>query len=459
VFDIVLNNGFVIDPKNRIMSKLNIGIKEGLISIITKDRISGKKEYDCSNFVITPGFVDIHIHEDPFDYETKQFEICISECMLKMGVTSALGGNCGIGPKNFTTYLDEVEKQGHPINLGLLSAHGSLRDSVGTFDKYKSVDTLVIDKMCKQLEVELKKGSVGLSLGIRYIPGINKEEMLALSKIVKQYDGIIAAHIRDDCDGVIAALMELIQLGIDTGVKLQISHIGSMAAFGQMEKVYEIIDHYAIKGLDIGIDCYPYNAFCTAIGSTTFDEGFLERYGIDYSALEITEGAHKGKRLSRNTFAEIRKNHPEYLAIAHVMKEDEVDMAFRHPKTVVASDGILNNGNGHPRAAGTFPRFIREYVLNKKIISLYDAVSKMTYLPAKRFGIDKGTLSLGADADITVFNLDKIQDKASFEKPLQGPDGIEYVFIQGKLALEKGSIVNNTLGRALISEKISAGEN
>ena len=119
------------------------------------------------------------------------------------------------------------------------------------------------------------------------------------------------------------------------------------------------------------------------------------------------------------------------------MREDEVDMAFQHPKTIVASDGILNNGNGHPRAAGTFPRFIREYVLNKKIISLYDAVSKMTYLPAKRFGIEKGTLSIGADADIVIFDLDNIQDRASFEKPLQDPEGIEYVFVQGKLALQK----------------------
>ena len=156
--------------------------------------------------------------------------------MLKMGVTSVIGGNCGIGPENLTNYLDEVEKRGYPINIGLLSAHGSLRDSIGTFNKYKSVDSTVIDKMSEQLEEELKKGSMGLSLGIRYIPGVNREEMFALSKIVKKYEGVVAAHVRDDCEGVFDAIMELIRMGIDTGVKLQISHIGSMAAFGQMEK-------------------------------------------------------------------------------------------------------------------------------------------------------------------------------------------------------------------------------
>ena len=216
-----------------------------------------------------------------------------------------------------------------------------------------------------------------------------------------------------------------------------------------MEEVCRLIDYYNCNGLDIGIDCYPYNAFCSSIGSTIFDDGFLEWYKVDYSALEITQGEYKGQRLQEQVFKKERAENPDYLVVAHVMREQEVDIALAHPRTVLASDGILNDGNGHPRAAGAFPRFIREYVINKKTVSLYDAIAKMTYLPAERFEIDKGSLSIGSDADIVVFDLEKIRDNATFKKPTEGPDGIKYVFVNGELALDDGKIVNNRLGRPI----------
>ena len=451
MYDLVLKNGLVIDPSNKIMSKLNVGIKNGKISAVTKDSINGSEELDCSNLIVSPGFVDIHIHEDPYECEKDEFALCISECMLRMGVTTVIGGNCGIGPQNTIDYLKGVARKGYPVNIGLMSAHGSLRDNFGSFDKYKDVDSDTVNKMCQQLEKQQQYGSFGLSLGLRYIPGLNRHELVPLCKIVKKYDGIVAAHVRDDAQDVIPAIIELIELSKETGVKIQISHIGSMAAYGQMEEVYRMIDHYAASGMDIGVDCYPYDAFCTAIGSTTFDGGFLERYNIDYSAIQITQGAYKGQRLTESTFHEIRSSHPEYLAVAYVMKEDEVDLALSHPRTILASDGILNEGHGHPRAAGTFPRLINVYVKQKKVISLYDAISKMTYLPAQRFGLGKGTLSTGHNADIVVFDLDKIRDKATFDSPLESPDGIKYVIINGRMALLDGRIINNKLGRPVKS--------
>lgn len=449
MFQKVLKNGLMIDPKNKIMSKMNLGIANGKITAVTKDEISGEKEYDCSGKIVSPGFVDIHMHEDPYNEDRQAFEICIAECMLKMGVTTVVGGNCGIGAKTVDGYLNEVSRLGYPVNIALLMPHGSLRDYFGNFDKYKNVSSDVIANMCKKLEKELEAGALGLSFGIRYIPGLNREEMLALCRVAKKYDRAVAAHVRDDAAGIFDAIRELIQLALDTGVKIQVSHIGSMAAYGQMEEVVQMIDHYAAGGIDIALDCYPYNAFCTYIGSTVFDEGFLERYDMSYSELEITQGKYKGQRLTEATFREVRENNPEYLAVAHVMKEEEVDMALSHPRTILASDGLLNEGNGHPRAAGSFPRFIREYVLNKRLISLYDAIAKMTYLPASRYGLNKGTLSIGADADIVVFDLEKIRDKASFDKPLAEPEGIDYVFINGNEALAGGKILNNTSGRPI----------
>lgn len=261
MFDYVLKGGQVVDPKNKIFSRLNIGIKNGKIKSLTIDDISGKEVLDCSNFVISPGFVDIHMHEDPYDENKKYFNICISECMLKMGVTSVVGGNCGSGPQNPLKYLREVEKLGYPVNIGLLSAHANLRENISNFDKYKNVDVTTINKMCERLDEELQSGTLGLSFGIRYVPGINHDELLALSYVVKKHDKVVAAHVRDDAEGVISAIMELIDIAKETGVKIQISHIGSMGAYGQMEDVYRLVDYYSINGLDIGIDCYPYNAF------------------------------------------------------------------------------------------------------------------------------------------------------------------------------------------------------
>ncbi|WP_286680311.1 amidohydrolase family protein [Tepidanaerobacter sp. EBM-49] len=449
MFDYALLNGYVVDPKNKIASKLNIGIKDGKIAALTIDEIEGENNIDCSDLTISPGFVDIHMHEDSYDEKKKDFSFDIADCMLKMGVTSAVGGNCGSGPKHPEKYLNEADRLGYPINIGLLSAHGNLRSDFGNFDKYKGVGKDVIYKMSERLEFELESGTLGLSFGIRYIPGVSSDEMAALSQTVKKYDRIVAAHIRDDADKVAPSIMELINIAKDTGIKVQVSHIGSMAAYGQMEQALQIIDYHSGTGINIGIDCYPYNAFCTSIGSTTFDDGFLERYGIDYSALEITQGEYKGQRLNEASFKKERENHPDYLVVAHVMRDSEVDKALSHPKTIVASDGILNNGNGHPRAAGTFPRFIREYVINKKLVSLNEAIAKMTYIPAERFGIDKGTLSIGADADITVFDIEKIRDTATFENPTLPPDGIDYVLIGGRMALAQGKIINRRLGCAI----------
>lgn len=449
MLDIVLKGGLVVDPANRIMSKLNIGIKDKQIAVVTTKQIVGKKQFDCNDLIIAPGFVDIHIHEDAYDSKNQRFNLYISKCMLRMGVTSMVGGNCGIGPLDSIYYLKEVDRLGYPVNIGLLTAHGSLRKKLGQFDKYKGVDDDTISGMCDILDKELEQGSLGLSFGIRYIPGLNNKEMLSLCKVVKKHDKIVAAHVRNDAAGVIEAIIELINIGKETGVKLQISHIGSMAAFGQMEDVYRMIDHWVANGMDIGIDCYPYNAFCTAIGSTTFDKGFLERYNIDYYSIEMTQGKYKGQRLNNKTFEEIRENKPDYLAIAHVMKEEEIDMALTHPRTILASDGMLNDGYGHPRAAGSFPRFIREFVVNKKIIGLHDAVEKMTILPATRFGLNKGSLSIGADADIVVFDLKTIRDQATFTEPLKGPEGIKYVFVQGKLAVVGQDIINGRLGRPI----------
>lgn len=445
----MLLNGFLIDPANKVMSKLNVGVHEGKIAAVTASALEGKEIIDCSGYIVSPGFIDMHMHEDPIDNSEEVFKHCISLSMLRMGVTTAIGGNCGLGPSDPIEYLSLVDRRGYPINIGLLSSHSNLRAAFGEFDRYGKVSKTTIEKMSEKLIEELEGGTLGLSFGVRYVPGLDDIELERLSLVVSEKNKLLAAHVRDDAKQVIPSIMELSTISEKKGLKLQISHIGSMAAYGQMEEALTIIDGLYASGIDIGIDCYPYGAFATLAGSTTFDDGFLERYGCDYDALQATQGVYRGKSLDEKSFMEIRSNHPEYLIVAHVMKSNEIDLALKHPRVIIASDGMLNEGNGHPRAAGTFPRILGRYVREQGTLTLYDAIQKMTALPAARLGITKGNLSVGSDADITVFDPLSIIDTADFEEPLEPPNGIEYVIINGKIALKNGEILRESLGRPI----------
>lgn len=448
MFDVVINHGMVVDPANGIHSKLHVGIQKGVITCLSLDPLVGATEIDATGRVVAPGFVDMHMHEDPFDPLTGSFSIKIFDCMLRMGVTSAIGGNCGIGTNLPVAYLAAADKLGLPINLGLFAAHNEIRQTMCP-DKYQAAPDQAIATMVDELEKQLNAGCVGVSFGLRYVPGTSWQELQRLASVAARHQKLVSAHARDDAAFIIDAVQELLDTAKLQDVRLQISHIGSMAAFGQMEQVLAMVDHANAAGLDIGLDCYPYTAFCTAIGSATFDAGFLERYGIDYPVLEITGGTYRGCRCNEAMFKEVRAQNPEILAVAHVMRESEIDMALSHPRVAMASDGILVDGFGHPRAAGSFPRFLSEYVKKKGVFGLDEALAKMTVLPARRIGIAKGTLTLGADADVVIFDYATIQDGASFAEPLTPPAGIDWVLIGGEVAVKSGEIVCGSLGRAI----------
>jgi N-acyl-D-amino-acid deacylase len=338
---------------------------------------------------------------------------------------------------------------GIPVNLGLLVPHDVLRRKVGELDKYDNVSQENIFRMKEIAEYLLGKGCLGISFGIRYVPGINKEELTVVCSALHGKEKIAAAHIRDDAKFVVPSALELINVGRELDIPVQVSHIGSMGAYGQMEELLSMIDYCRANGIDIGADCYPYNAFSTGICETTYDDGFIERYETTYESLEIAEGDYRGQRCSRDLFYKLREENPGTITIGHVMKENEVDLALAHPNVVVASDGFMHNLQGHPRASGTFPRVINKYVKEKKLLTLYEAIEKMTYLPAKRFGINKGMLGKGCDGDIVIFDYNSIEDKATFENPAKAPSGIKYVVINGEIAVRENNIINDRLGRSI----------
>ena len=432
---IVINNGLVIDPKNSINDYLNLEITNGKISKISKDKLVGDYEIDATNLCVTPGFIDIHMHEDIM--KDGKIQIDIFERMLKMGVTTAIGGNCGIGPNNIGEYLKEYEK--NPlINFKMLLPHKILRDYIGAEDRYTSLSSDEIEKMYRYGEKLIKENNLlGISFGIEYIPGINREELVNLAKLGE--NKIIAVHLRKDGDDIIESCEEFFEIAKYVNYHFQISHIGSMAGYGQMRKFLNYIQNKIDNGLDIGCDCYPYTAFSTHIGSAVFDDGYIESHGGDYSKLEVLDGEYKGQRCTKEIFNYLRKNSPDTLVAGHLMVDEDIKIAFQD-KNVVVGDGLLSeSGNGHPRAVGTFPKFLRKYVLDDKIMSLSEGVAKITNQPADFYGLKAGTLSIGANGDITIFSLDELKDNATFDK-LISPSGIKYVLVNGSIALKDGEI-------------------
>lgn len=446
----VVKNGRVIDPYNNIDSKLNIVIKDGKILELTPYEISGEKNIDATGLIVCPGFIDIHMHEDMYHNEEDYLDEWIAKSMLNMGVTTCIGGNCGINLTEPLTYLDAVDRLKLPVNIGLMAGHTNIRECVvENSNKYNPIQTDDIKKIMYTAREYLEGGCFGISYGIRYVPGITELELIEVSKACKPENKIINAHVRDDAKNIIWATKEFIKVGMKLDIPIQNSHIGSMGGYGQMKELLRLLDSVKSSGLDITSDCYPYYAFSTRIGETTYDDGFLERYNIDYDSIEISEGKYKGQRCTKNIFDELRKNSPDTITVGHVMNEKDIDMAILHPNVMIASDGFLHNEQGHPRAAGTFPRLIDKYVKTGKL-SLYDAINKMTTMQAKKLGLsNKGNLSKGSDADITIFSYDEIKDNATFDNPIKNPDGIKYVLIKGSVALKDGEIVNGKLGTSV----------
>ena len=443
----IIYGGHVIDPANHVNGKLNLLIEDGKIAWAGTGMPEADRMIDATGKIVAPGFIDIHMHEDPV--ADGKIQPCIFPMMLRQGVTTAVGGNCGINVYDPAQYLDLVDRDGAAVNVALFAGHEYFRKAAGAADIYAGSTEEQKQTMAENIRDALVGGCVGVSFGLRYVPGADKDEFFRAAECCKQDKKLISSHVRDDADGIFDAIDEFCAAGVEFGVPVQISHIGSMGGFGQMAQVLQQIDSYKLNGLDIAMDCYPYFAFSTRLGTPTYDPGWLERYHCDYDVLEYCEGKYKGQRATAETFAELRRDFPECITVCYVMKEEDIRLAFRHPGVMLASDGLMNNGQGHPRAAGSFPRFLAEFA-KKGTLSLYDAIEKMTAMPADRLRLEnKGRLNVGADADITIFDYEEIKDGATFAQPALLPQGIAYVLIGGEIALEKGEIVKETCGKAV----------
>ena len=448
MLDIKIVNGKIIDVENKTARQGDLGIKDGIISDIGSVPAQAKVVIDAEGKYVSPGFIDIHMHEEDFSLTKKQ-EYDISDTMLNMGVTTCVAGNCGNNRQSILELYDFVNEKGNPVNYLTYIGHNFLRVEAGNTDIYKRSSKEQIEKMQRWVKEAVDFGAIGVSYGLEYCPGIDTEEAVAITKEIQGRDDLLlAAHYRKDAIHALDSINEMAYIGREAKIPFQISHLSSCSAFGNMKEALDLIQDIRDKGTDIMVDAYPYDAFSTYIGSAVFDEGCFETWGKSYDAIMLTEDPYKGVYCDKELFEKVRKEYPKMLVVAYVMNEEEIIEALNHPLVMVASDGIYRNHSGHPRGAGTFPRVIGRFVRDMKVMEFFDAISKMTYMPAQRLKLNrKGLLKEGYDADITIFDYDTIIDKATFQEPQLRPEGIDYVILGGKLAIEKGKTVNNTLGK------------
>ena len=445
----LIKGGRIVDPSQDLDQTANLLIEDGHIICITSEEPEADRVIDARGLMVTPGFIDIHMHEDPFDPGTGERKQDISKSMLLMGVTTAMGGNCGDNYGDPRPYLDDLDEHGNCMNLGLFVGHGWIRERCGGTDKYAPVDDATIDRMEAMAKDCLGKGCMGVSFGVKYIPGTRRSEMTRLAALCTPSGRLVTSHVRNDVSRVFAAVKEMDDLAKATGCRVQISHIGSMGGYGQMAQLLKDIEGYKAGGTDILCDCYPYTAFSTTIGATTYDPENYAEYNADYSAILMSTGKYAGQRCTKEIYDWERANAPEDITVGFLMTEEDVDMALRHPLVVLGSDGLRSGDQGHPRAAGAFPRFIAEYIRTGKV-GLMEGIAKMTSRPAQRLGLSKkGSLKASCDADLVVFDYEHIRDRATFEEPVLVPEGIAYVLIGGEVAAKDGKIVNAHLGKAV----------
>ncbi|MDR3331749.1 MAG: amidohydrolase family protein [Synergistaceae bacterium] len=434
-FDILINGGtfFGMNGGNE-PNLASVAIKDGRISAFLPPDTDAEADfvYDASGLFVTPGFVDIHIHDEYFeDADTVQ------HCLIKQGITTAVAGNCGSGP----AFDKALASRTNPwLHLSYLVGNcAGLREAVGHTDRYTPATAEEIEKMSAILRRYLDEGAMGLSLGLEYAPGASCDEINALAAVAAEREnGIVTVHIRYDDDRCMSAVKEVINLSTRNDVRVQISHLGSMT-MGHTRECEEIIKEAASAGADVSFDCYPYDAFCAKAGSAVYDDGFVRRWkgkGPEY--LEAASGKYKGQRLTFETLAEMREKEPLELIVAHVMDQEEIENCVANPRCIIASDALFTGTGAHPRIAGTFPRAFG--ILRKRGYSWKDALRKATTMPADTMNLPAGRLFKGAVADIAVFSPKEFVDNATFQAPFLPPDGLGLVVINGKVALCDGEL-------------------
>ena len=497
VYDLVIINGRVVDGTGNPWFRASVAIKAGRIARIGHvDAKQAKQVIDARGQIIAPGFIDVHTHVESIYRQPD------AENFVRMGVTSLVTGNCGASATDVKEFLGRIREQPLAVNLSTLVAHGSVRSKVmGLDNRAPTIEEL--RQMEALVEQGMKDGAVGLSTGLIYVPGMyaRTDELVALARVAARYDGLYATHMRNEGTEVVEAIRESIQIGEQANLPVEISHfkISARKLWGKSDVTLGLVREARQRGLALTVDQYAYTASSTSLdvrlpqwllaggreegrkrladkatrervvremkeglkrtGFKDYDYAVVAAYAPNPSfngkSIKAITKEVRGKSDLNNQIAQILEMYEAGGAgmVYHGMSETDVKEIMREPFTMIASDsGVrrFNEGTPHPRGYGNNARVLGHYVRELRLLTLEDAVRKMTSLPAQTFNLrDRGLLREGFGADLVIFDEGSISDRATFEQPHQYPVGISFVIVNGVTVLDNNQMTTARPGVAL----------
>lgn len=483
-FDIILKNGKIIDGAGNPWFYGDIGIvKDKIVKIGDLSKDKAKKVIDVTGLIVAPGFIDVHTHIEGDEKKTPTADNFIYD-----GVTTVITGNCGsseIDLKKYFKFLDSLKLS---INVGSLIGHNDVRRAV-LGEAAVTPNPVQLKRMENLVEQAMRDGAMGFSTGLIYTPGLysKTDEVIALAKAAAKYHGVYTSHMRNETDKIFEAIDEAINIGRQANMPVEISHFKvGLPNWNKSDQMIAMVEKAREEGLDVTVDQYPYTASSTTLNVLLPDwlldggrDSVLKRLAnpvihqkvVDEMIKDMTRRGRQhfdyavvahcdadpmlnGKNIMQINIAKGREstipNEIETMLditkigsasmVFHGMNEADVENIMKYPLTMIISDsGIREFGVGvpHPRGYGSNARVLAEYVRDKHLITLPDAIRKMTSLPAQKFHLtDRGLLQPGMYADIVVFDAATVQDQSTFEHPHAYSTGFKYVLVNGQLTVD-----------------------